>query len=141
MKDILGQIAALSRLAIKVGIFDDAVTPSGEFVAEYAAYNEYGTASIPARPFIRGYIENNSEKIKSWQELYFKQVSEGKITADAAAEKMGKNAKEGIKHYIKTPSNFVKNADSTKARKKPGSYPLIDTGLMRGAVNFKVESI
>jgi hypothetical protein len=140
MKDILKEISALSRLVIKVGILDDAVTPAGEPIAEYAAINEYGTESIPARPFIRGYIENHAEDIKSWQVNYYKQVSEGKISAKDAAEKMGKKAKTGIKRYIKTPSNFVPNAPSTFRRKHGTNRPLIDTGLMRDSVNYRVES-
>ncbi|MDH7597550.1 MAG: hypothetical protein QHG98_07435 [Methanothrix sp.] len=42
----------------EVGIFDPAI-------AEYAAYNEFGTRRIPARPFLRSTWEENVEKVSS----------------------------------------------------------------------------
>lgn len=39
--------------SVRVGIFPDARTEEGESIAQYAAANEYGTADIPSRPFMR----------------------------------------------------------------------------------------
>ena len=152
MKSILAQIVALNKFAIKAGIFEDAGSVDGVPIAEYAAYNEYGVPGppfsengggqwfIPPRSFIRGYVENNREKIISWKEYYFKLVSEGKMTAEEAAKKLGQNAKEGIKHFIKA-ADFVPNAQSTIRQKHGTNRPLTDTGLMRDAVDYKVENI
>lgn len=53
--------AVLDRLAVKAevraGILEGAKNTEGEYVAQYAAYNEYGTPTIRERPFMRTTIE------------------------------------------------------------------------------------
>ena len=143
MEQILANIKELSTLSLKVGILEDAGSRDGVEIAQYAAWNEYGVPgkdqkwAIPPRPFVRGYVDDNIEKIKAMKEMITAQVIDGKIDANAAIEKLGKNTKEGIKHYIKTSSNFVPNADAT-VKRKGRDRPLIDTGLMRRSVDFEV---
>ena len=143
MEKIRAQIAALAELSIKAGILEDAGSRDGVPVAEYAAWNEYGVPgteekwAIPPRPFIRGYVDDNGEKIKNIQEMLVAQVIDGKIDPDTAADKLGKNTKEGIKHYIKTSSNFTPNAPAT-VKRKGTNRPLVETGLLRRSVNYKV---
>ena len=143
MGQILANIKELSTLSVKAGILEDAGSRDGVDIAEYAAWNEYGVPgtvqkwAIPPRPFIRGYVDDNIEKIKSMKETITAQVIDGKIGAEAAIEKLGKNTKEGIKHYIKTSSNFLPNADAT-VKRKGRDRPLIETCLMRRSVDFEV---
>ena len=141
MAEIRKQIAALSDLGVKVGIIEGTKTADGASVAEYAAYNEFGTKHIPARPFIRNWIDNNREKIEKMQARLFKQVCEGKISADEAVAKLGQFAQDGIKHYIIT-GNFTPNAEATIRQKggkrKKSSRPLIDTGVMRNSIRYQV---
>ena len=93
MKEIRGQIAALSDLQVKVGIVEGTGSVDGTDIAEYAAYNEYGVPGkkkkwdIPPRPFIRGWIENNQAEIKAMQDKLFGQVAEGKMKAETAIKK------------------------------------------------------
>jgi hypothetical protein len=136
MKKAIEEMKALSGLAVKAGILESAGEVDGVPIAEYATYNEYGTKDIPARPFIRGYVENNREKINSYKEWLVRQVSEGKITAVEAAEKLGKNTRDGIKHYIKD-GDFEPNAAVTVQRKGT-NRPLTDTGRMRDSVDYEV---
>jgi len=142
LEKIRREIAAMSELSVKVGILEGAGTNDGVEIAEYAAWNEFGVPGksgwdIPPRPFIRGYVDSNAEKIKSVQKMQVAAIIDGKIDAKAAIEKIGKNAKEGIKHFIKTSSNFLPNAEST-AKRKGRNRPLIDTGLMRDSVDYEV---
>lgn len=50
---------------VKAGILGGATAEDGTSVAEYAAYNEFGTSEIPRRPFIRSTMDENAEKYKS----------------------------------------------------------------------------
>ena len=149
LEKIKQEILALSKLSVKVGILENAGSVDGVDIAEYAAENEYGVPGppysengdgvwfIPPRPFVRGYIDSNLEKIKNIKEMLTAQLIDGKIDAEAAIDKLGKNTKEGIKHFIKTPSNHTPNAKST-VRRKGTSRPLVDTGAMRDAVDYEV---
>lgn len=57
--------AYLERLAkkaeVRAGVMEDATTDEGERVAEYAAYNEFGTSRVPPRPFMRKTLERERE--------------------------------------------------------------------------------
>ena len=142
MTKIIKQIAALSKLNIKAGIIEGAGDKDGVPIAQYAAYNEYGVPgkkkkwNIPPRPFIRGWVENHEAEIKATQERLFKQVSEGKISAEIAIAKLGQFAQDGIKRYI-VAGNFEPNAEATIQR-KGSSRPLIDTGAMRNSVRYQI---
>lgn len=142
MAEIIKQIAALSTLGVKAGIVEGAGSVDGVSIVEYAAYNEFGVPSktkkwkIPPRPFIRGWIENNSSEIKAVLDKLFKQVSEGKMDASTAVGRLGQFAQDGIKRYIKS-GNFTPNAEATIQR-KGSSRPLMDTGTMRNTVRYEV---
>jgi hypothetical protein len=167
MKEIRRQLEALGRLAIKAGIVagdadkkgkkrEAATLKSGKksktkkvlvdnddgpTVLQYAAWNEYGVPSrnIPSRPFIRGFSDNNQEKIERTTERLYKQVADGKMDAETAIDKLGQFAQDGIKKYIRT-GQFKDNAESTKRRKRTTNKntPLIDTGAMRETVSYEV---
>jgi hypothetical protein len=147
MAKIREQITQLSGLGVKAGIVEGSGAIDGVSIAEYAAYNEYGVPgktkkwNIPPRPFIRGWLEDHADEIKTVQETLFKKVSEGKISADMAIKRLGQFAEDGIKRYIKT-GNFEPNAEATIQRKggkrKKSSRPLIDTGTMRNSIRYEV---
>ena len=142
MAVIRTQIAALSALAVKAGIIEGTTAKDGTNIAEYAAYNEYGVPGkkkkwdIPPRPFIRGWVENHAAEINAAHERFFKQVAEGKLSAEQAMNRLGQFAESGIRKYIKS-GNFEPNADST-IKRKGSSRPLIETGAMRNSVRYKV---
>jgi len=142
MAEIMKEIAAMSKLAVKAGIPESEggqkPEAGGPTVAEYAAWNEYGTANgrIPARPFIRGWVENNGGQIKKMTEFLFKKVSEGEMTAAEAMEKLGQFGESGIKKYIRE-GTFEENKKST-VRHKGSDKPLIDTGTMRNSIRYEV---
>ena len=143
MAKIREQIAALSQLSVKAGIVEGTGGKDGVSIAQYAAYNEFGVPGkkkkwrIPPRPFIRGFVENESGEIKATQERLFKLVSEGKMSADTAIKRLGQFAQDGIKRYI-MGGDFVPNAEATIQR-KGSSRPLIDTGTMRNSVRYQVK--
>jgi hypothetical protein len=145
MNNAINQLKALAGFSIKAGILEGSGSVDGVDIAEYATWNEFGVPgitqqwAIPPRPFVRGYVDNHGEKINSITDMLVKQVADGKIDAKTAVEKLGKNTKEGIKRYIKTASNHLPNAEVT-VKRKGTSRPLIDTGKMRDAVDYKVVS-
>lgn len=115
---------------LEVGFFQTAKYPNGMQVAQVARFNEFGTSKIPMRPFFRNAINKNTKKwFASLQQLLA--IDNGK-----ALDKVGEIARGDVVQSI-TTFNTPPNAKSTIKAKK-SSNPLIDTGLMRRSVTYKV---
>jgi len=142
MADIRQQIAALGKMGVKAGIVEGTGSVGGVGIAQYGAYNEYGVPGkkkkwdIPPRPFIRGFVENESAGIKTKQEQIFNMVTAGKIEAKQAINLLGQFAQDGIKRYVKS-GDFEPNAEST-IKRKGSSRPLIDTGTLLNSIRYEV---
>lgn len=137
----LQKIAAL-KLGVKAGIFKGATTTDGKSIPEYAAYNEFGTSRIPARPFMRQTLETKQDSWKSFlgNALDYDEIS--KNQAENAMGLLGEVMKADIQQTIQKGS-FVPNSPKTIARKRAKGkvepdHPLIDTGQMLAAVGSEV---
>ncbi len=129
-------------LTLTVGIHEGAGEHEGTSLAEIAMYNEFGTRTIPARPFMRSTIDaqdaamqklfaNNVEKMLSGK-------GKGKnLSVAAILELVGARLASAIQRKI-TSIRSPRNAKST-IKKKGSSNPLIDTGAMRQAISWRVH--
>ena len=129
----------LSKLqgTVKVGIFSDGGSEKdGTSVAEIAAYNEFGTAHIPARPFVRQTTEKNRYEWGSMSAKLENRVANG-MSTHQALEVLGNKA-EGDMKYVVGNGNFTPNAPNT-VKQKGSDRPLIDSGRMRASISHKVE--
>lgn len=61
--DRLKKIAEQKTISARVGIIESITYPDGELVAQVGYWNEYGTDTIPPRPFFRTAVENNRDKL------------------------------------------------------------------------------
>ena len=61
--DRLKKIAEQKTISARVGIIEPMTYPDGELVAQVGYWNEYGTETIPPRPFFRTAVENNRDKL------------------------------------------------------------------------------
>ena len=127
---------------VKVGFPEgtEAVTvsyPNGTRVVDVAVGNEYGTDNVPARPFIglsSADINNQCAPIlgQSASALNNNNTQQYDQLLDAAGSVASGIVKQQITDLRSPP-----NAQSTIERKN-SSNPLIDTGLMRQTVTYKV---
>lgn len=117
---------------VRVGIIESQTYPDGESVAQVAYWNEYGTATIPARPFFRNTI---AEKQDEWAEKAAELLKQSDDTNHALAL-IGEGVKGDI---VKTIQNFSDppNADST-VKRKGFNKPLVDTGDLWRAIQSEV---
>lgn len=132
LKKLQRTLKRLTGAKIKVGFFD------GD-VASYAAFQEFGTLHIPARPFIRSTIEVEQGEIKEAQALVMKGVFEGKFTAKQAAQALGDFIRRLILKRIDNASSWAAPLEESTIAKKGSADPLIDTGRMRDTLIVKVE--
>lgn len=117
---------------VRVGIIESQTYPDGESVAQVAYWNEYGTATIPARPFFRNTI---AEKQGEWADKAAELLKQSDDTNHALAL-IGEGVKGDI---VETIQNFrePENAPST-VKKKGFNKPLIDTGDLWRAIQSEV---
>jgi len=131
-KRIKRETKALTRKAVKVGIQSD-----GGDVLNRAFFNEFGTSTIPARPFISTAFDENRDDLHEMKRRLWNGVIQGKINAARAAALLGEHHQNQVREKI-TSIDTPPNAEST-IRMKGSSNPLIDTGQMRSAVRYEVE--
>lgn len=117
---------------VRVGIIESQTYPDGESVAQVAYWNEYGTATIPARPFFRNTI---AEKQGEWADKAAELLKQSDDTNHALAL-IGEGVKGDI---VETIQNFTEppNADST-VKRKGFDKPLVDTGDLWRAIQSEV---
>lgn len=117
-----------------VGFFENARYPDGTRVAQVATYNEFGTATIPERPFNR--IAN--EKTKKQLLKANKTQNFLKYNTDVISNIVGELARSNVVEAIID----LKDPPNTKATirdKKGKSNPLVSTDLLSKSVFFKVK--
>lgn len=122
-----------------VGIFEGAAAEkkgAGPVsIAEYAAYNEFGTSKIPARPWMRTGFDANIAAIQ-------KQMDGAALAALDGVQvrplELGAVAMQGALKASITDGAWTPNAQVT-IDAKGSSKPLIDTGAMRNAVLWQIR--
>ena len=136
---IVSDIRKLDGRTVCAGILRDAGTnKEGIPIVEYATYNEYGTSRIPSRPFIRIASDENRDVWLGIAKKGVGRIIDGTSSADGCCEDIGQRMKDDIKKVIGDKSKLAPNAPST-IRRKGHDKPLIDTGLMKSKVNYRVD--
>lgn len=149
--EITGDFSGLERIikglkephGVDIGVFKDAKTPDGQSVAEYGAYNEFGSVSVPNRPpkrsFIRMPLETKQGDIAKYAESHAREhIEAGDIKA--IFEDIGIAGQAKIQEAFDTGGfgTWAPDADSTVARKGSDAV-LIDKGLARKSVTYEVD--
>ena len=132
----LVELAKQAKTAkVRAGIVEQATYDGsdGESVAQVAFWNEYGTATIPPRPFFRNTI---AEHKNEWPKQAAALMKTNGGDVRQTLELMG----EGVKGQIKmTIQGFQEPANAASTVKKKGSdKPLIDTGTLWRRIDYEV---
>lgn len=121
-----------NKESLEVGFFETAKYQNGEYVANVANMQEFGTLKIPARPFFRTAVSKNQGK---WLGIFKNQFLANQ-DFNLSLNQVGEVARGDIVMSI-MQTNTPPNAEAT-IKAKGSSKPLIDTGFMRNSVTFKV---
>lgn len=135
-----------AKLQLEVGFFESAKYSNGQYVAQVAYWNEYGTTLSPPRPFFRNAIKENK---KEWLQLYkdtqlqtkdmFKTLGiVGTVIKDDIATSIT-DLSDPPNSDITVDGGWIRhpNGKAFKVKGKKSSNPLVDTGLMNKSVSFK----
>lgn len=136
---IINEMVKASRLEVAVGVLAGSVNGEGASIAEYATYNEYGTADIPSRPFMATSFDENLAKIDNDFKRAGNALSGGKLSAQGALTLIGQKHAERVKQTI-TGRNFLPALKPATVKAKKGSTKtLVDTGAMVNAIQISVR--
>jgi hypothetical protein len=105
---------------------------------QVAIFNEFGTSRIPARSFLRAWVDENEETIREKFFILMKSVVKGERTKEQILDLIGLWAVGQIQERISAGIE-PGNAQSTIDR-KGSSKPLIDTGLLRSSISHMVDA-
>lgn len=137
-------IAKLRKLAdargsVKAGILEGATNDEGTNVLDYAPFLEFGTAGMPARPFLRTTFAKQKSK---WVDIIAKALTVG-ADPEAALEYAGKEMMADIVDQIK--SNMKPPNSPSWVRYKQKHAPananntLMFTGTLVHSIAYEVE--
>lgn len=131
------ELEKLERKTVTCGVMDDAKEANGEYVSDVAIRNEFGTSTIPARPFMRNAFDNHLPEI---MEITQKACQKSdKFDVDEILSEIGAGIVEIIRDEIENGS-FAENAPST-IEKKGFDNPLVDTGVLKDSISFNIIEV
>jgi hypothetical protein len=139
------RLKALLRLKepahIDVGILEAAgAEPHGDdalTVIEVGVFNEFGTATIPERSFIRAWFDESEPQLRADLAVLMQGVGQGKRTRAQALELLGQRCVGQIQERIAAGIE-PENRPST-VKRKGSSTPLIHIGTLRSSISYHVE--
>lgn len=131
--DRIGKGLGESEKVLRVGFLEDATYPDGTPVATVAAANEFGTSTIPPRPFFRNMI---AAKKAGWGPASAKLLKANDYDVDHTLNQVGMGIQGQLQQSI-LDTNAPPLAEAT-VKAKGFDKPLIDTGQMIRSVDYEV---
>lgn len=143
-KRLRAKLERAEKAHVKVGILankggNEKHDPeSGATVAQIAAWNEYGTKTIPERPFIRSTFANREGDLEKVVARLAGHFVEGRVSLSRALDTLGAWGANAIRRTVTSgPGMRPPNSPAT-IKAKGSARPLVDTGRMLGAVSWEV---
>jgi len=130
---------AIDGRGVKFGIQADAGADpqSGTDLIDIAIFNEFGTETIPARPFMRDFAEKNGRVLGQAMDRIAVAVQGGQLGVEIALDQLGMFAEKHQKAHVQQSKKWAKpNAPST-VEKKGSDVPLIDHAVMVNAIRYQ----
>jgi hypothetical protein len=134
LEELHGKATVFVGIPKEAGVHPNA---DGMLISEIALIQEFGTARIPERPFIRMTWRENNYYRREIQEALKKALRSARWTHKTHLLVVGKKAASDMKAMI-LEGEFTPLAEST-VRRKGHDQPLIETWAMYNAITAKVE--
>lgn len=128
----------LANKKLRVGWFPSSKYPDGTYVAQVSLWNEFGTKSMPPRPFIRPTIANEKSTYAKYAN---KLVKRRGVSADDVLSDIGNLMKTDIQKTISLITEPKLSPVTLAFRRERGNSstkPLIDTDYMITSINYDI---
>lgn len=117
----------------------DAGEVNGVAIVDYAAYNEFGTSNIPARPFMSRTADENRQEIEKFGDFLAGEIVDGRKTVLQALTSLGLDYQAKIQMMIRNAKVWATPLSEQTIKMKGSTSPLIDMGRMIGAVRYVIR--
>ena len=144
----LKEIEYLTTRQVEIGILAIDKSLTGEnkktTILEYAIYNEYGTPSMPARPFMRNALDSNKGIISNLIQAAPKKVIKGEKSGKEALMEIGETIRGLIIQSIATAQAWAVPNDpktlkiKTKNGQANNTKPLIDNRFLIKSIRYQI---
>ena len=144
----LKEIEYLTTRQVEIGILAIDKSLTGEnkktTILEYAIYNEYGTPSMPARPFMRNALDSNKGIILNLIQAAPKKVIKGEKSGKEALMEIGETIRGLIIQSIATAQAWAVPNDpktlkiKTKNGQANNTKPLIDNRFLIKSIRYQI---
>lgn len=139
---IIKDLKSLSKLEVKVGIFNDSgSTFKGERILDYATIQEFGNkrqgGNVPERSFIRSTSDEKNHWIDNIRHATV-DVKEGKESPGSAVVQVAIRARDDIKKKILEGDDKWPPLKESTIKKKGSSRPLLDKGFLINSIKYKI---
>lgn len=109
-------------------------------VAEVAAYNEYGTSTAPARPFLRTTMDRQGEALHRQLRKGVSDLIDGRADeADEVLSTVGETGVEAIRQTIDDAKSWAEPLSPVTVAAKGHDRPLVDTKVMRDSASWAIR--
>lgn len=132
------ELERIQRLEVAVGILEGS-NNEGVSIAEYAAFNEFGTHDIPSRPFMAPAFDENVAKIEDDFKKQYRQITSGARDSNGALTVVGQKHASRIQNVITGRNILPRLAPATVQAKRGSTKTLVDTGAMVNAVHIEIR--
>lgn len=132
LTELLDKYRKAQSLKMKIGILADKTYPDGTKAAQVGYFNEYGTKDIPARPFFRTAIENNSNVLPQMAASLL-----SKHDPETVARIIGEHMVGEFTNSVMTWSD-PPNAESTIKQKGFDSPLRANDRLLRNSFSYEI---
>ena len=139
MRRIMRELRNARTAVVEVGVQEGSKNLEGLTIAQYAAYNEYGTGKIPERSFMRSTFDERLGQINYRMSQQYNLMLMGGTTVFGALSRVGLEHQTDIQQKIldlKTPPNAQVTID-----KKGSDNPLIDSSAMINSIRYVVKGV
>ncbi|VFR81207.1 Phage-related protein [plant metagenome] len=133
---------ALGGRGVKTGIQADAGRDpdSDADLLQIAIINEFGLG-VTARPFVRDFFEKNQQVLAQAMERVAAAVASGKVSnVEQALDMLGQFVEKHQKAHVQQSAKWAEPNKPSTVKRKKSSTPLIDHGLMLGAIRYQKTS-
>ena len=144
----LKEIEYLTTRQVEIGILAIDKSLTGEnkktTILEYAIYNEYGTPSMPARPFMWNAVDSNRGIISNLIQTAPKKVIKGEKSGKEALMEIGETIRGLIIQSIATaqawavPNDLKTLKIKTKNGQANNTKPLIDNRFLIKSIRYQI---
>ncbi len=129
---IMKGLAKLDGSSFKAGL----MPPASQDVVDRGAANEFGTQTIPARPFMRGAVDANPQQVN---EILVKLVTKAAKGQGVFLKEAAVGFENLIKKQIADSPAWAKELAPSTIREKNFNHPLIDTSEMHDSISSEVK--